>query len=74
MLDATFFGKRIDKFGLIIVKDIITLAPVSYHFISTESIKEYKRYVLILKHTETVTVTVNDLNTNPVTDATVTLD
>ncbi len=43
VLDATFFGKRIDKFGLIIAKDIITLEPVSYHFITTESIKEYKR-------------------------------
>lgn len=42
MLDATFFGKRIDKFGLIIAKDIITLEPISYHFITTESIKEYK--------------------------------
>jgi len=43
VLDATFFGKRIDKFGLIIAKDVITLEPVSYHFITTESIKEYKR-------------------------------
>ena len=43
MLDATFFGKRIDKFGLIIAKDVITLKPVSYHFITTESLKEYKR-------------------------------
>lgn len=43
VMDATFFGKRIDKFGLIIAKDVITLEPVSYHFIRTESIKEYKR-------------------------------
>ena len=43
VLDATFFGKRIDKFGLIIAKDVITLDPVSYHFITTESIMEYKR-------------------------------
>lgn len=43
VLDATFFGKRIDKFGLIIAKDVITLEPVSYHFITTESIQEYKR-------------------------------
>lgn len=43
VLDATFFGKRIDKFGLIIAKDVITLEPVSYHFITTESITEYKR-------------------------------
>jgi len=42
VLDATFFGKRIDKFGLIIAKDVITLEPVSYHFITTESIKKYK--------------------------------
>jgi len=40
-MDATFFGKRIDKFGLIIAKDIHTMEPVSYHFIRTESNAEY---------------------------------
>jgi hypothetical protein len=43
VLDATFFGKRTDQFGLIIAKDIQTLEPVYYHFIHTESLSEYKR-------------------------------
>jgi len=42
VLDATFFGKRIDKFGLIVAKDIWTLEVISYHFIQTESLKEYQ--------------------------------
>ena len=41
-LDATFFGKRTDKFGLIIAKDVHLHRPVSYHFIATESLHEYK--------------------------------
>ena len=41
-LDATFFGKRTDKFGLIIAKDVHLHKPVSYHFIATESLHEYK--------------------------------
>ena len=41
-LDATFFGKRVDKFGLIIAKDIHEGSPVSYHFITTESLLEYQ--------------------------------
>ena len=43
VMDATFFGKRIDKFGLIVAKDTKTLEPISYHFIHTESIAEYSR-------------------------------
>ena len=42
VLDATFFGKRIDKFGLIVAKDVLTLEVISYHFIRTESLMEYK--------------------------------
>ncbi len=42
-MDATFFGKRIDKFGLIVAKDITTLEPISYHFIQTENLSEYSR-------------------------------
>ena len=42
ILDATFFGRRIDKFGLIIAKDIYEGSPVSYHFIATESLFEYQ--------------------------------
>jgi len=41
VLDATFFGKRVDKFGLIIAKDIHTKEAVSYHFIESETNKEY---------------------------------
>ena len=41
VLDATFFGKREDKFGLIIAKDIHTREAVSYHFIESETNEEY---------------------------------
>ena len=43
VLDATFFGKRKDKFGLMIAKDIHTKEAVSYHFIVSETNKEYIR-------------------------------
>ena len=42
-MDATFFGKRTDKFGLIIAKDIYRAIPIAYHFISTESLLEYQK-------------------------------
>lgn len=42
VLDATFFGRRVDKFGLIIAKDIYKGSPVSYHFIAIESFFEYQ--------------------------------
>ena len=42
VIDATFFGKRVDKFGLIVAKDVLKLDIVSYHFITTESISEYQ--------------------------------
>ena len=42
VIDATFFGKRVDKFGLIVAKDVLKLDIVSYHFITTESIYEYQ--------------------------------
>jgi len=41
-LDATFFGRREDKFGLIIAKDIHYKEAVSYHFIESETNEEYK--------------------------------
>jgi len=41
-LDATFFGRKVDKFGLIIAKDIHRGCAVSYHFITTESLFEYQ--------------------------------
>jgi hypothetical protein len=47
VMDATFFGKRIDKFGLIVAKDIRTLEPISYHFIPTENLAEYSRLNLL---------------------------
>ena len=41
VLDATFFGKRKDKFGLLIAKDIHLKEAVSYHFIESETNREY---------------------------------
>ncbi len=41
-MDATFFGRREDKFGLIIAKDIHYKEAVSYHFIESETNEEYK--------------------------------
>jgi len=41
VLDATFFGKRVDKFGLMIAKDIKSKEAVSYHFIESETNEEY---------------------------------
>ena len=43
VMDTTFFGKRIDKFSLIVAKDTKALEPISYHFIHTESMVEYSR-------------------------------
>ena len=52
VLDATFFGKREDKFGLIIAKDIKRKEIVSYHFIESETNIEYIRlkYDIDIKH------------------------
>ena len=47
VLDATFFGKRKDKFGLMIAKDIHTKEAVSYHFIVSETNKEYIQFLYI---------------------------
>jgi len=41
VLDATFFGKREDKFDLLIAKEIHTKEAVSYHFIESETNNEY---------------------------------
>ena len=41
VIDATFFGRRTDKFGLLVAKDTLTLQPVGYRFIQTESLREY---------------------------------
>lgn len=44
-MDATFFGKRIDKFGVLVAKDTITSTIVSYLFIQTERCEDYKMMV-----------------------------
>lgn len=41
VIDATFFGKREEKFGLLVAKDVLTLKPVAYRFIRTETLFEY---------------------------------
>lgn len=41
VIDATFFGKRTDRFGLLVAKDVKTLQPVAYRFIQTETLQEY---------------------------------
>jgi hypothetical protein len=39
--DATFFGKRSDRFGLLVAKDILSGQPVWYDFISSETTQVY---------------------------------
>jgi hypothetical protein len=41
VIDATFFGKRTDQFGMLVAKDTFSGEPIWYHFIQTESLKEY---------------------------------
>ena len=41
VLDATFFGKRKDKFGLLAAKDIHQKEVISYHFIESETNESY---------------------------------
>jgi len=40
-MDATFFGKRKDKFGVLVAKDIQTTKIVAYTFIQTERCDSY---------------------------------
>jgi len=42
VLDATFLGKREDKFGLLVAKDVDTKEIISYHFIESETLLEYQ--------------------------------
>lgn len=42
VIDATFFGKREDKFGLIVAKDVKEKEAVAYNFIKTETKEIYK--------------------------------
>ena len=48
-MDATFFGRRVDKFGLIIAKDVERKEAVSYHFIQSELLSEYKKLKLSIE-------------------------
>lgn len=41
VIDASFFGKRKDKLGLIVAKDAHTSLPIAYNFIETESKEVY---------------------------------
>ena len=42
VIDATFFGKREDKFGLIVAKDVKEKEPIAYNFIEQETNKVIK--------------------------------
>ena len=42
MIDASFFGKRSDKFGLIVAKDVEGKEPIAYNFIETETKEVYR--------------------------------
>jgi len=48
-MDATFFGKRIDKFGVLVAKDTITSKVVGYQFIQTEKNEAYQAMVSSLQ-------------------------
>jgi len=41
VIDATFFGKRSSKFGLIVAKDIELKEPIAYNFIESETKEVY---------------------------------
>jgi len=42
VIDATYFGKRKDKLGLIVAKDILKKEPIAYNFIITETKEVYQ--------------------------------
>lgn len=42
VIDATFFGKRFDRFGLIVAKDANQKEPIAYNFIETETKEVYR--------------------------------
>ena len=44
-IDATYFGKRRDKFGLIVAKDITRKEPIAYNFIETETKEVYQNLI-----------------------------
>ena len=39
--DATFFGKRTDKFGVLVFKDAITSKVLCWRYIQTETVQDY---------------------------------
>ena len=41
VIDATYFGKRRDKLGLIVAKDVIQKEPIAYNFIISETKEVY---------------------------------
>ncbi|ADV45287.1 hypothetical protein Nitsa_0013 [Nitratifractor salsuginis DSM 16511] len=41
VIDATFFGKRGEGFGVLVAKDILSGQLVAYRFIQTETLNEY---------------------------------
>nr|WP_052296611.1 hypothetical protein [Nitratifractor salsuginis] len=41
VIDATFFGKRVKGFGVLVAKDVLSGQPVAYRFIQTETLFEY---------------------------------
>jgi hypothetical protein len=48
-MDATFFGKRKDKFGVLVAKDTIASQVISYQFIRTEQVGSYLEIVQALQ-------------------------
>ena len=42
VIDATYFGKRKDKLGLIVAKDVVLKEPIAYNFIVTETKDVYR--------------------------------
>ena len=42
MIDATYFGRRRDKLGLIVAKDVSLKEPIAYNFIVTETKEVYR--------------------------------
>lgn len=49
VMDATFFGKRRDKFGVLVAKDVLTSRVITYQFIPTEKKDDYTSMVGLLQ-------------------------
>lgn len=45
VMDATFFGKRADKFGVLVAKDVVKSKIIAYQFIQTEKLDDYTKMV-----------------------------